>query len=159
MSCSQPQDNDLGRSVQLMDAVLLCPSAIGVDATTVLKPFLWMAFALLKHTECVDGSNLLPTLDSRPAPSLAPASKSTQLLGKYIYSKKKVTYQAVFFRDAPQLVWSFSPAQPCARYSRAFNSSTRIVYLAVFKQILFHYISRFGFYLQGKIKVISYFFL
>ena len=76
-----------------------------------------------------------------------------------IYSKKKVIYQAVFFRDAPQLAWSFSPVQPCARYSHAFNSSTRIVYLTVFKQILFHYISRFGFYLQGKIKVVSYFFL
>ena len=55
------------------------------------------------------------------------------LRSKLYTQRKKVTYQAVFFRDAPQLVWSFSPAQPCARYSRAFNSSTRIVYLAVFK--------------------------
>ena len=34
-----------------------------------------------------------------------------------------------FYFDKPP----FSPAQPCSRYSRAFNSSTRIVYLAVFK--------------------------
>ena len=40
----------------------------------------------------------------------------------FIYSKKKVTYQAVFFQDAPQLVWSFLPVQPCAQYSRAIDS-------------------------------------
>ena len=43
-----------------------------------------------------------------------------------IYSKKKVPCQEVFFRDAPQLVWSFSPAQPCARYStciQQFNAN------------------------------------
>ena len=50
-----------------------------------------------------------------PSPSPTPPHPSYTHTHTHIYSKKKVTYQAVFFRDAPQLVWSFSPAQPCAR--------------------------------------------
>ena len=76
-----------------------------------------------------------------------------------VYSKKKVTYQAVFllsnFISTNRVICITEQHE----LPRAFNSSTLIVYLAVFKKILFHYISRFGFYSQGKIKVVSYFFL